>query len=72
MPNLTLRPPLSSAAPAVMWVPRIITFAPPDGVSFFGPAISRIPSKERAVKLAVELGQPMAQTARDLRVHANT
>jgi len=28
--------------------------------------------KERAVKLAVESEQPMVQTARDLRVHANT
>ena len=28
--------------------------------------------KERAVKLAVESDQPMAQTARDLGVHENT
>ena len=28
--------------------------------------------KERAVKLAVESQQPLAQTARDLRVHENT
>jgi transposase-like protein len=28
--------------------------------------------KERAVKLAVESGQPIAQTARDLGVHENT
>ena len=28
--------------------------------------------KEYAAKLPVESGQPMAQTARDLRVHANT
>jgi hypothetical protein len=29
----------------------IITFEPPDGVSFFGPVISRVPSDERAVEL---------------------
>jgi hypothetical protein len=29
----------------------IITFQPPDGVSFFGPVISRIPSDAEAVKL---------------------
>jgi 2-hydroxychromene-2-carboxylate isomerase len=29
----------------------IITFDPPDGLSFFGPVISRIPSDEEAVKL---------------------
>jgi len=29
----------------------IITFAPPDGVSFFGPVISRIPNDEEAVPL---------------------
>ncbi len=29
----------------------IITFEPPDGVSFFGPVISRIPSDEQAVEL---------------------
>jgi 2-hydroxychromene-2-carboxylate isomerase len=29
----------------------IITFQPPDGVSFFGPVISRIPSDTEAVKL---------------------
>jgi transposase len=28
--------------------------------------------KERVVKLAVESGQPMAQTARDLGVHEHT
>jgi len=29
----------------------IITFEPPDGVSFFGPVISRVPSDEQAVEL---------------------
>ena len=29
----------------------IITFQPPDGVSFFGPVISRVPSDEEAVRL---------------------
>jgi hypothetical protein len=29
----------------------IITFRPPDGLSFFGPVISRIPSDEEAVQL---------------------
>ncbi len=29
----------------------IITFEPPDGLSFFGPVISRVPSDEDAVKL---------------------
>ncbi len=29
----------------------IITFQPPDGVSFFGPVISRVPSDEDAVRL---------------------
>ena len=29
----------------------IITFEPPDGLSFFGPVISRVPSDEEAVKL---------------------
>lgn len=29
----------------------IITFKPPDGLSFFGPVISRVPSDEEAVKL---------------------
>ena len=29
----------------------IITFRPPDGLSFFGPVISRIPSDEEAVRL---------------------
>ncbi len=38
------------------------------------PMMSQYPDacKERAVKLAVESEQPIAQTARDLGVHANT
>ncbi|MEZ5297887.1 MAG: hypothetical protein R2697_16915 [Ilumatobacteraceae bacterium] len=29
----------------------LITFQPPDGLSFFGPVISRVPSDEDAVEL---------------------
>jgi transposase len=38
------------------------------------PAMKAYPAefKERAVKLAVESGQPVAQTARDLGVNENT
>ena len=38
------------------------------------PAMKAYPAefKERAVKLAVESGQPIAQTARDLEVNENT
>ena len=37
------------------------------------PAMKAYPAefKERAVQLAVESGQPLAQTARDLGVHEN-
>jgi hypothetical protein len=50
----------------------IITFAPPDGVSFFGPVISRIPRDEEAVPLwnaALTLAQfpGFAELKRSLR-----